>query len=43
MEKSIVELEEKFAHLDRIIDELNNVIYRQSNRIDELEQKIKEY
>lgn len=37
MEKSIIELEEKFAHLDHTIEELSTIIFRQSNKIDELE------
>jgi len=35
-------LEEKFAHLDHTIEELNDVIFRQSSRIDELEKIIKD-
>jgi len=37
MEKKITELEEKFAFLDHTIEELNNVIFRQTQKIDELE------
>jgi len=41
MEKKITELEEKFAFLDHTIEELNNVIFRQTQKIDELEAMLK--
>jgi len=41
MEKKITELEEKFAFLDHTIEELNNVIFRQTQKIDELEVMLK--
>jgi len=41
MEKKITELEEKFAFLDHTIEELNNVIFRQTKKIDELEVMLK--
>jgi len=41
MEKKITELEEKFAFLDHTIEELNNVIFRQTQKIDELETMLK--
>ena len=41
MEKKITELEEKFAFLDHTIEELNNVIFRQTQKIDELEIMLK--
>ena len=41
MDKKLIELEEKFAFLDHTIEELNNVVFRQTQRIDELEEMIK--
>jgi len=41
MEKKITELEEKFAFLDHTIEELNNVVFRQTQKIDELEVMLK--
>ncbi len=41
MEQKIVELEEKFAHLDHAVEELNAVIFRQTQKISELEEMIK--
>jgi len=41
MEKKITELEEKFAFLDHTIEELNNVVFRQTQKIDELEAMLK--
>ncbi|EEZ79606.1 MAG: SlyX family protein [Candidatus Thioglobus sp.] len=41
MEKKITELEEKFAFLDHTIEELNNVVFRQTQKIDELETMLK--
>ncbi|MBT5784104.1 MAG: SlyX family protein, partial [Candidatus Thioglobus sp.] len=35
------ELEEKFAFLDHTIEELNNVVFRQTQKIDELETMLK--
>ena len=41
MEKKITELEEKFAFLDHTIEEINNVVFRQTQKIDELETMLK--
>ncbi|MBT4123303.1 MAG: SlyX family protein [Candidatus Ruthia sp.] len=41
MDKKLIELEEKFAFLDHTIEELNNVVFRQMQKIDELEEMIK--
>ena len=41
MDNKIIELEEKFAHLDHLLDSLNNVVFRQAQKIDELEEMIK--
>jgi len=41
MDKKLIDLEEKFAHLDHSIEALNNVIFRQTQKIDELEEMIK--
>ena len=41
MDKKLIELEEKFAFLDHTIEELNNVVFRQTQKIDELEEMIK--
>ena len=35
MDKKLIDLEEKFAHLDHSIEALNNVIFRQTQKIDE--------
>jgi len=32
---------EKFAHLEHTVEELNNVIFRQTQKIDELEEMLK--
>ncbi len=41
MDKKIIELEEKFAHLDHTIEKLNNIVFRQAQKNDELEEMIK--
>ena len=41
MDKKLIDLEEKFAFLDHTIEELNNVVFRQTQKIDELEEMIK--
>ena len=41
MDKKVIELEEKLAHLDHTVEELNNVIFRQMQKIDELEEMLK--
>ena len=41
-EKKIVELEEKIAHLQNILDDLNMVVFRQGKLIDNLNLETKE-
>jgi uncharacterized coiled-coil protein SlyX len=41
MSEKLTELEEKFSFLDHTIEELNNVVFRQMQKIDELEEMIK--
>ncbi|HAO90281.1 MAG TPA: hypothetical protein DCQ61_02500, partial [Gammaproteobacteria bacterium] len=41
MSEKLIELEEKFAFLDHTIEELNKVVFRQMQKIDELEEMIK--
>lgn len=41
MDKKLIELEEKFSHLDNSVEQLNGVIFRQRQKIDELEEMIK--
>ncbi|MEO1939923.1 SlyX family protein [Candidatus Thioglobus sp.] len=41
MDNKITELEEKFSHLDHSVEELNDVIFRQTQKIDKLEAMIK--
>ncbi|HIM58364.1 MAG TPA: SlyX family protein [Gammaproteobacteria bacterium] len=41
MDKKLIELEEKFAFLDHTIEDLNGVVFRQMQKIDELEAMIK--
>jgi SlyX protein len=41
MSEKLIELEEKIAYLDHTIDELNKVVFRQMQKIDELEEMIK--
>jgi len=41
MREKLIELEEKFAFLDHTIEELNKVVFRQMQKIDELEEMIK--
>tara|TARA_B110000263_G_C14897464_1_gene324615 strand:- start:189 stop:395 length:207 start_codon:yes stop_codon:yes gene_type:complete len=42
LEKKIVELEEKIAHLQNILDDLNMVIFHQGKQIDKLSIETKE-
>ena len=41
-EKKIVELEEKIAHLQNMLDDLNMVVFRQGKLIDKLNLETKE-
>ena len=41
-EKKIVELEEKIAFLQNMIDELNMVVFRQGEKIEKLNLKLKD-
>jgi len=41
MSGKLIELEEKIAYLDHTIEELNKVVFRQMQKIDELEEMIK--
>ena len=41
-EKKIVELEEKIAHLQNMLDDLNMVVFRQGEIIEKLDTQIKE-
>ena len=41
-EKKIVELEEKIAHLENMLDDLNMVVFRQGKVIDKLNLETKE-
>ena len=41
-EKKIVELEEKIAHLQNTLDDLNMVVFRQGETIEKLNNQIKE-
>jgi uncharacterized coiled-coil protein SlyX len=41
-EKKIVELEEKIAFLQNMIDELNMVVFRQGEKLDKLNLKLKD-
>ena len=41
-EKKIIELEEKIAHLQNILDDLNMVVFRQGKLIDKLNLETKE-
>jgi len=41
-EKNIVELEEKIAHLQNMLDDLNMVVFRQGEIIEKLDTQIKE-
>jgi SlyX protein len=41
MSEKLIELEEKIAYLDHTIEELNKVVFRQMQKIDELEEMIK--
>ena len=42
LEKKIVELEEKIAHLQNTLDDLNMVVFRQGKVIDKLNLETKE-
>ena len=41
MSEKLIELEEKITFLDHTIEELNKVVFRQMQKIDELEEMIK--
>ena len=41
-EKKIIELEEKIAHLQNMLDDLNMVVFRQGKLIDKLNLETKE-
>jgi len=41
MSEKLIELEEKIAYLDHTVEELNNVVFRQMQKTDELEEMIK--
>ena len=41
MSEKLIELEEKIAYLDHTTEELNNVVFRQMQKINELEEMIK--
>ncbi len=41
MDKKIIELEEKLSHFEYVIEALNNVAFRQTQKIDELEEILK--
>ena len=41
-DKKIVELEEKIAFLQNMIDELNMVVFRQGEKIEKLNSKLKD-
>jgi SlyX protein len=41
MSEKLIELEEKITYLDHTIEELNKVVFRQMQKIDELEEMIK--
>ena len=40
LEKRIIEIETKIAYQDKLVDELNNVVYEQQLKIDVLEKKV---
>ena len=40
LEKRIIEIETKIAYQDKLVDELNNVVYEQQLKIDLLEKKV---
>ncbi|MCS5591616.1 MAG: SlyX family protein [Gammaproteobacteria bacterium] len=41
-EEKLITLEEKIAHLQHMLDELNMVVFRQSETIDKLSKRVKE-
>ena len=41
-DKKIIELEEKIAHIQHILDDLNMVVFRQGETIENLNNQIKE-
>ncbi|MGE4594819.1 MAG: SlyX family protein [Gammaproteobacteria bacterium] len=41
-EEKLITLEEKIAHLQHMLDELNMVVFRQSETIDKLSKHVKE-
>lgn len=42
MEQRLTDIETHFMHLDRSVQELNDVVYRQQQTIDRLEKELKE-
>ena len=40
MQDKVIQIEEHLIHLEKQFDELNQVIYKQSLRIDELEKTV---
>jgi uncharacterized coiled-coil protein SlyX len=40
MQDKVIQIEEHLIHLEKQFDELNQVIYKQSLKIDELEQSV---
>ena len=40
MQDKVIEIEEHLIHLEKQFDELNQVVYKQSLRIDELEKSV---
>jgi len=40
MQDKVIQIEENLIHLEKQFDELNQVIYKQSLRIDELEKSV---
>jgi SlyX protein len=41
-EEKLITLEEKIAHLQHMLDELNMVIFRQGEKIDKLHKRVQE-
>ncbi|MBI1919969.1 MAG: SlyX family protein [Geobacter sp.] len=42
MEQRLTDIETHFMHLDRSVQELNDVVYRQQQTIDRLEKELRE-
>ena len=40
MQDKVIQIEENLIHLEKQFDELNQVIYKQSQKIDELEKSV---